>query len=277
MGTDPLAWFSGEQDNLIAAVTEAHHQGLWQLCWELADRLSVRFEHHVQWSAWEHASRHFDEALVIFTALGDQRGTAYARLETGVTHRYHGRARGFRARPDTVPRDRRRTRRSRRAAQHRDHARRQGRYQQAIDSLTRALAVFQRDRVDLAAARSLRHLGVIYRDCGRLDDALAYTQQGSRRAVAVFHKIGGRIGAADSCSGSATPHAALGLAEEAMACFDQSLPVHQELQPQHQHGDRRAVMDRSMAAPTPLGFHFFPFAGTCRDRGRLSAVHRVLE
>jgi DNA-binding SARP family transcriptional activator len=267
--TDPLAWFSGEQDNLIAAVTQAHHQGLWQLCWELADRLAVLFEHRVQWSAWEHAGqlaldatrragdrraeayillsigkvqrwrrrlestehagRHFDEALAIFTALGDQCGIAYARLETGVTHRYHGRLtdaladfeRGltlFHTIGDELGE----------AAALRNIGivhRHQGRYQQAIDYLTRALAVFQRDRVDLAAARSLRHLGVIYRDCGRLDDALACTQQG----LSLARQIGNQPAQAWALRSLGMVHLRLGRLDDAHTSLDECLAIVREL------------------------------------------------
>ncbi|MGH8902551.1 MAG: AfsR/SARP family transcriptional regulator [Egibacteraceae bacterium] len=266
---DPLAWFNAEQDNLITAVAQAHEAGLWQLCWELADSLAALFESRAEWSAWElanklaldatrqaadreaeayillsigkvqrhlrgpeamvRADRPFDEARAIFAALGDERGTAYARLETGVTHRYHGRFQDalaelerclllFRQFRDELGE----------AAALRNIGiiyRHRGQYEEAIDCLTRALAVFQLGNSHLPAALTLRQLGIIHRNRGHLDDARICTEQ----SLSLFRKIENRPGESLALGSLGKVHLRSGLLDDARACLEECLLIYREL------------------------------------------------
>jgi tetratricopeptide (TPR) repeat protein len=87
-------WFRVEQDSLIAAVSQAHDAGLWELTWQLADALFEFFRSRprAQWGAWEHANK---LALDATGRIGDRRAEAYTLRNLAHLYGHEGRAEEF--------------------------------------------------------------------------------------------------------------------------------------------------------------------------------------
>jgi DNA-binding SARP family transcriptional activator len=70
---DPLRWLEAESQNLVAAVALAATEGLDELCWELAVRLTTLFQLGGYFDEWQQSH---DQALDAVRKAGNKRGEA---------------------------------------------------------------------------------------------------------------------------------------------------------------------------------------------------------
>ncbi|GAA3452871.1 BTAD domain-containing putative transcriptional regulator [Dactylosporangium matsuzakiense] len=209
-------WFTQEQDDLVAAVRQAHRTGRWPVTWRLAQALTRYLEQRSRWSAWQdthelaveaahaageveveaaltqrlgdlyrdrgrfdEAAVHFRRALTLAEATGSSRQRADALCGMGDVSWGHGDARGA--------------------------AKRYG----------LALALYEEIGEARGAAFALRGLSYADRQLGRLDEAIA----AGRRCVAAFQRIGDDSGEAYARRTLGSTHLDRGELEAAAACF----------------------------------------------------------
>ncbi|MGY0231949.1 BTAD domain-containing putative transcriptional regulator [Longispora urticae] len=85
--TEAVAWFDGEADNLLPAVTAAEHTHP-ELCWQLAGVLHGWLERGQRRTDWLHV---YPVAIRAAHALGDVSAEAFMRQSLGVCYYYLGR------------------------------------------------------------------------------------------------------------------------------------------------------------------------------------------
>jgi tetratricopeptide (TPR) repeat protein len=132
--SDPWRWFTAERANLVGLVDQAHAAHLWDLTCQLAASLPDMFDWRADWRSWEHTHR-----LALEAAQG-----AHDEHAEGVVLRSLG-------------------------ALYREL----GRYDDAVDMLTRAAGIFDRLGDEHRWAAATRNLGDTYRYQGRLEEAIA--------------------------------------------------------------------------------------------------------
>jgi len=157
---EPIEWLDNEQPSLCLAVDQAARAGLHELCWNLATTLVTLFEARGYFDQWELTHR---QALAATRAAGNRRGTAAVLGSLGTMHL-------SRQQPA-----------------------------EARQSLDAALEIFDElgDLHGLALCR--RDLGLLDRQIGEDDRALALYEQAARD----FEQVGDVVGRATVLTQSA--------------------------------------------------------------------------
>lgn len=131
---DPRSWFTAERSNLLAAVELAHELELWDSTWQLTEALPPMFDWRADWQTWD---RTHELAMHAAQKAGNHRAEAAILRSLGALYRELGR------------------------------------YDDAVDKLDRAAAIFQHLDARSEWAATLRFLGDTFRYQGRLHDAIA--------------------------------------------------------------------------------------------------------
>jgi tetratricopeptide (TPR) repeat protein/transcriptional regulator with XRE-family HTH domain len=179
-------WFAAERPSLVALVEQAHRSELWDETWRLAEPLGDLFEWRADWRDWERTQT---------LALEAARRVTSARGEAAIA-RNLGRL-----------------------------YRETGRYQEAIDLLTRSAELLGQIGDDHGEAISRRHLGDTYRYRGQLEDAIRCF--GS--SVDAFDAHGDRRGVAAALNGMADALRGLCRFQEAGEHFERCIAIYREL------------------------------------------------
>jgi tetratricopeptide (TPR) repeat protein len=175
---DPLAWFSAERANLVAATEQAHQAHWWRLTYQLAANLAPFCDNRRHWGDWQQthelaldaarraqvplakattlhnlgmlyreqgrwddARSSLESALAIFRRAKNQYAEAATLLRLGVAHRYYGQ------------------------------------WATATSYLNEALLIFQKVGDRRWEGNVLRDLGILNRQRGRPTDAVAHLEQ----------------------------------------------------------------------------------------------------
>jgi len=183
---EALQWLETELAGLIAAVQEAHDNGLHELTWQLCEALWGLFSYHKYFRYWIQV-----HLLGIASAqvCGDQAAEARMRVQLGLAYLNLGRqelARGEFVSALALDRD----------AGHRigeataleniglaDLSLDQP--ELAVDSFLRAREIFREARVPRGVMGMTRHIGEAYRDAGRHKQAVEQLLMARRMAVAL--------------------------------------------------------------------------------------------
>lgn len=132
---DPRSWFTAERSNLLAAVELAHELELWDSTFRLTAALPPMFDWRADWQTWD---RTHELALHAAQKAGNHRAEATTLRSLGALYRELGR------------------------------------YDDAVDKLGRAAAIFQDLDARSEWAATLRLLGDTFRYQGRLHEAITH-------------------------------------------------------------------------------------------------------
>ncbi|WP_063129876.1 ATP-binding protein [Nocardia fusca] len=132
---DPRSWFTAERSNLLAAVELAHELELWDSTFRLTEALPPMFDWRADWQTWD---RTHELALHAAQKAGNHRAEAAILRSLGALYRELGR------------------------------------YDDAVDKLGRAAAIFQDLDARSEWAATLRLLGDTFRYQGRLHEAITH-------------------------------------------------------------------------------------------------------
>jgi tetratricopeptide (TPR) repeat protein len=190
---DPIAWFKAERTNLVQAVEHGFNGELWELTWELADKLSGFFRVLDYWGDWQHTHRLGLEAAL---RAGNRRGEAWILRNLGNASRDENR---FAEAEEYF----KRALVSFRGIGNRlgeaatlnglgDVCLDQSRYDEALAYFDVCLPLFRELGDDLAEAYTLNSIGHAYREQGRLDQSDALLE----RARAAFRTLSDSVGEA---------------------------------------------------------------------------------
>jgi DNA-binding SARP family transcriptional activator len=206
--TSALDWFETEQDNLIAAVGAAESAGLDRICWRLVHLL---WAHLDRCRAWPEIAALGATGLAAARRAGDRHGEA-EMLTMGASLRHLGR------------------------------------FDDAIASQQRALAIYLEQGSRSGQATVLNNLGMIFRSMGRHEEAIEHL----RRCV-ILDEQGDEPGdLAVSLLNLAQSYTEAGRAAEAIETAGRSLELLRALA--HQRGQGRA-METIGNAHAQLGEH----------------------
>ncbi len=182
----PLDWYVTEQKSLMTAVEQASMNGFWDLSWELARFMSTFLEAQSNWTDWQMTH---EVALKAARSAGSVYGEAIS-LFSFATCRWY-----------------------------------QSIWPSAAELFTQALILF-RETADLhSQARTLRFLGVVYRDSGQWVKALEYLRQ----ALPVYEAVGDKKGAADTLRSIGVLYRDQNQSGEAAGYLRRALAAYQEM------------------------------------------------
>jgi DNA-binding SARP family transcriptional activator/tetratricopeptide (TPR) repeat protein len=243
-----LDWLETERINLLAAVHQAADTpGVpAQLATDLAHALFGFFDHRGYRQEWVLLNQ---KALAVARRTADLPAEAYAHRDLGVAYE------------------------------------RQGRYDDALDSLDAGLAIFRRLGDLSGQARSLTSIGVIHHRQGRYPKALRC----HREALAIHRRLGDRNGEARSLNNLGVAYQRQALYARAQACYQDSLEIFQELddgrihagvltnlgvvhERQHQYDAALACQEESLAIFRSRG----DLDGQATSLNNLGRVHHAL-
>jgi tetratricopeptide (TPR) repeat protein len=206
--TSALDWFETEQDNLIAAVGAAEHAGLDRTCWRLVHLL---WAHLDRCRAWPEIAGLGATGLAAARRAGDRHGEA-EMLTMGASLRHLGR------------------------------------FDDAIASQQRALAIYLEQGSRSGQATVLNNLGMIFRSMGRHEEAIEHL----RRCVELDEQGDEPGDLAVSLLNLAQAYIEAQRAGEAVPTAGRSLELLRALD--HQRGQGRA-METIGTAHAQLGEH----------------------
>ncbi|MGY5309152.1 ATP-binding protein [Nocardia gipuzkoensis] len=228
--TNPQRWFTVEQANLVAAVELAHHFGLWEQTWQLADALSAMFDWRADWQAWAHTHELALDAARAVAADGYAEAVILRSL--GALHREHGRfeeAATMLTRAAAI---------FRRLGEHRrwaatmkligDTRRYQGRLDDALDAFSASLLTAQCESDDRSVAGILNGLGDASRGLSRFTEAGRYFEE----SLALYRHLGDELDHARTRVRYGLVHRDQWDNTQALGMFEQALTVFEEFDDQ---------------------------------------------